>query len=266
MLVLSRRPGETIQIPLINTSVQVVEISPRAVRLGIDAPSEVQIFPGETLAGVGPIQPVSEPAAARIRELNHVIRNRLNAATLGLALLRRQLRAGMTVDSESTLDRIATEFQTLQQQVEQTTRALAQASRPARVRKALLVEDDHNERELLAGFLRMAGLDVATAGDGTDALDYLRNRGRPDVVLLDMVLPGCDGPATVRAIRRDPDLRGVKIFGVTGHDPGRFGLEDGHAGVDGWFQKPLNPEKLLRDLHREFGECAQAEPTGKPSC
>lgn len=53
----------------------------------------------------------------------------------------------------------------------------------------LVVEDDRNQRELPAGFLRMAGLDVDTAGDGLDALEHLHARSRPDMVLLDMGLP-----------------------------------------------------------------------------
>jgi CheY-like chemotaxis protein len=125
---------------------------------------------------------------------------------------------------------------------------------PRRARRALLVEDDHNERELLAGFLRLAGIDVVTAGDGSDALDRLRQPDeRPDVVLLDMVLPRLDGPTTVRAIRRDPALAGLKIFAMTGHSPERFGLGEGPSGIDRWFNKPLNPEVLLRDLHQELG-------------
>ncbi|HEV3257873.1 MAG TPA: response regulator [Gemmataceae bacterium] len=259
MLVLSRRPNEKVLFPSINTSVQVVTIKPGVVRLGIQAPPEVAVFREEILdrsrlpAPIG--SPLVENAGSTLRELNHMVRNRLNAATVGLALLRRQLKAGLTVASEGTLERINEEFRTLQHQVEEAAKKAVPPA-PARARKAhkaLLVEDDTNERELLAGFLRLAGLDVATAGDGTDALDYLRGQGRPDVVLLDMVLPRCDGPTTVREIRRDPALAGLKIFAVTGHAPERFGLEGKGAGIDRWFNKPLNPENLLRDLQQELG-------------
>ena len=99
---------------------------------------------------------------------------------------------------------------------------------------------------------RLAGLEVDTAGDGADALDYLRQGRRPDVVLLDMVMPRCDGPSTVKEIRRDPALGGLKIFGVTGMSPERFDLERGPGGVDDWFSKPLNPEALLRALQAQL--------------
>ena len=118
--------------------------------------------------------------------------------------------------------------------------------------RALLVEDDRNERELLAGFLRLAGVEVGVAGDGADALEYLQSQQRPDVVLLDMLMPRCDGPTTVRAIRRDPTFAGLKIFGVTGVSDDTFGLAEGSKGIDRWFRKPLNPETLLRELLRDL--------------
>jgi carbon storage regulator CsrA len=118
--------------------------------------------------------------------------------------------------------------------------------------KALLVEDNPNERELLAIFLRLAGVDVDMAGDGADALDYLRGGQRPDVVLLDMGMPRCDGPTTVREIRRDPTFGGLKIIAVAGRPEEDFNLGRGSAGVDRWFQKPVNPGLLLRCLNQEL--------------
>jgi len=114
------------------------------------------------------------------------------------------------------------------------------------------VEDNQNERELLAGFLRMAGFDVVTAGDGADALDYLSAKAPPDFMLLDMIMPRCDGPATVRTIRANPQLAGLKIFAVSGISPGELRLESGPAGVDRWFPKPVNPNTLVQALNREL--------------
>jgi CheY-like chemotaxis protein len=105
----------------------------------------------------------------------------------------------------------------------------------------------------LALLLRRGGVNVDTAGDGVDALDYLRSNARPDVILLDMGLPRCDGPTAVRAIRQDPACAGVKIVAVSGHAAGDFDLPQGPAGVDRWFQKPLDPGELILDLRRECG-------------
>jgi CheY-like chemotaxis protein len=116
-----------------------------------------------------------------------------------------------------------------------------------------LVEDEENERELLAGYLRLAGFAVDTAGDGCDALDHLHAGERPDVVLLDMSLPRCDGATTAREIRRDPACAGLKIFAVSGHSPNEYKLDRGHGGIDRWFHKPLDPAALLRELTQELG-------------
>ena len=101
--------------------------------------------------------------------------------------------------------------------------------------------------------LRLSGFAVDTAGDGCDALDHLRSGGRPDVVLLDMALPRCDGATTAREIRRDPACAGLKIFAVSGHSPNEYDLDHGPGGIDRWFHKPLDPAMLLRELTQELG-------------
>jgi carbon storage regulator CsrA len=260
MLVLSRRPQEKILFPGLEAVVQVVSIRPGIVRLGIEAPPHVTVLREEVhrrqLAGDPPAtqpRPAARPHIPdekQLADLNHSVRNHLNTMSLGLSLLRRQLQAARQHDVEATLRGIEQALNALRGQVEGLVPAVPSSppSRPRRPRKALLVEDDQNERELLAGLLRIAGLDVDTAGDGADALNYLQGHSRPDVVLLDMVLPRCDGPTTVREIRRNPANADLKIFAVSGHAPERFRLDQGPARVDRWFRKPINPEALLHDL------------------
>jgi len=110
---------------------------------------------------------------------------------------------------------------------------------------ALLVEDEPNEREMLAGFLRMQGYQVATAVDGLEAMDYLESNLKPAVVLIDMRMPRCDGPTTIRRIRQNPAFDGVRIFGISGSTPEENGMDVDEAGVNGWFVKPLNPKSLV---------------------
>jgi carbon storage regulator CsrA len=249
MLVLSRRPHEKIVFPSINTVIQVVALKPGVVRLGIQAPDDLPVFRQEVLdqqpASTWPA-PSALAAEARLRQLTHALNTRLNSGTIALALLRRQLELGRPADGLATLGKLDEELASLKQAV---TPVCAPATGPRR--RALLVEDDHNERELLAGFLRLAGLEVSTAGDGADALEHLRHQ-RPDVVLLDMLLPRVDGPSTVRAIRGEPTYRDLVIFGVTGADRALFNLPEGPAGIDQWFLKPLDPEALLREMHRHL--------------
>ena len=257
MLILTRRVGEKILFPTINASVEVISLKGGAARVGVDAPAHVAVFREELLDDNLRQQlddlcssvTAEDPA---VQALVHKINNRLNGATIGLALLRQQLDRNMAAQMGVTIGRIEQEVGALKQTL--ATLAAPPAVRSAAVtrRRALLVEDDVNECELLAGFLRMAGLDVDTASDGADALDHLRANGRPDVLLLDMLMPRTDGPTTVRAIRDNPDHSGLRIFGITGADPQRFGLPAGQGGIDHWFQKPLDPQALLAELSREL--------------
>ncbi len=121
---------------------------------------------------------------------------------------------------------------------------------PASKERALLVEDDANERELLASLLRMHGFDVDTANDGDEALSYLSSHRRPDVVLLDMLMPNCDGPTTVSTIRSDPSFEGLKVFAVSGTRPNHFGVPEGPTGCDRWFPKPVDPAQLICAMKR----------------
>jgi two-component system, OmpR family, response regulator len=260
MLVLSRRPNERIVFPGINTTVRVVNVKPGVVRLGIEAPPEVTVLRQEVAdrlaewapkdAGCPGAKKAARPRGSSDKRLDQ----RLQAASVGVGLARLQMRTGDLENAERTLT-------TLQKSLGLWRRAFkgeaeSKPPQPAttyqKTPKVLIVEDDQNERELLASFLRMAGLDVETAADGLDALDRLHTRGRPDMMLLDMVLPRCDGPATLREIRRDPACAPRKIFAVSGHAPDQFCLDDQAPRVDRWFRKPIDIKALLQDLSSEL--------------
>lgn len=249
MLVLSRRLNEKILLPGINTAIQVVSVKPGVVRLGIDAPPDVAILRAELRDKKAEwSEPAAEPVDADCARL---VRRRIQVARAGVAQLQRQLERGLAQDAAVTLDKLEEDLQLLERRLAAPAQPPAQ-SRGVTGRKALLVEDNANERNLLATFLRGAGLEVATAGDGSDALDYLHAGDRPDVVLLDMGLPRCDGATMVRAVRRDPALAGLKIFAVSGHAPEEYDLAHGPAGIDRWFNKPIDPCDLVRSVSLEL--------------
>jgi len=256
MLVLSRRVNEKIVLPGIDTTIQLLSTKQGLVRLGIDAPAEVAVFREEVWDRRKTPLPTKKLledsfARARLHELNHLLRNRLNSANLGLAVLRQQMIRGMVPEADKTLLKLEEDFRSLREQAEhlvEKTLNPPPATPAGHTFRALVVEDDSNERELLAGFLRFAGMDVATAGDGTDALDYLKQKGGTDVLLLDMMLPRTDGAATIQAIRSDPQLHDLKIFAVTGYTPDRFNVKQGPDGVDRWFRKPVDLQALLQGL------------------
>jgi carbon storage regulator CsrA len=252
MLVLSRRLHEKIVFPGIPATVEVVAFKPGVVRLGIEAPPEVTVLRGE-------LQPRPEPAAdpPPPAQVSALVAKRLSVLGQGLTLLREQLRTGRTPDAAQTLDEVEDELRLLGLRLAaELSRSPSPPAAPRKARKALLVEDNTLEREAMARLLRRAGFDVDEAGDGLDALDHLRRRGRPDVLLLDMGLPRCDGATTVREVRRNPAYEGLKIFAVTGHRADEFDLGAGPAGIDRWFHKPIDPAALARDVSRELEQAA----------
>lgn len=256
MLVLSRKLHERIVLPGIRAAIEVVAIKPGVVRLGVEAPPDVTILREEVhdrTAQWGEPAPAVAPAAeTELRRVRELLQNRLRIARKGLDQARDGLHEGQLHDVEVILERLAEDMDLLQRRLGDKVSPSAPTPAPAapgrRPRKALLVEDDRNECELLAGLLRLGGVDVDTAGDGVDALNYLRARQRPDVILLDMGLPRCDGATTVRQIRRNPALAGLKIYAVSGSSPDQYNIDLGPRGIDRWFQKPVDSEALLRDL------------------
>lgn len=254
MLVLARREKEKLVFPNIGVTVEILKISGRNVRVGIDAPPEVRVFRDEVTGASDPID-MDLLAAKSPGVSNHRLRNRLNKLQLGLHLLRRQSEQGLQAEGEETLQKVLAEFQTLDGELTRPEGAPSGKD----IRRTLVVEDDKNEGELLAGILRMNGFHVDVANDGCDAMDYLASHGQPQIVLLDMHMPRCDGPETLSAIRRHPDYRGLSVFGVSGRTPAEMGISVGPGGVDRWFTKPVNPEVLVRAMNRHLETvCASA--------
>ncbi|MCA9113458.1 MAG: response regulator [Planctomycetaceae bacterium] len=264
MLVLSRRPDQKIVFPNIGITIEVLRVRGNIVKLGVDAPPEIKVLRDEVASRLpaentttsassakSPVTAASPSAAAasseqeaRNREFRHSLANRLNGATLALHLLKKQLSMGSITDVESTFERLLSQLQSVESQLH--------APSSGGGMRALVVEDDSNERELLAGFLRMSGFEVVTAQDGCAALDLLRATDRPDVVLLDMRMPRCSGPETLQQIRRDPALEGLKVFAISGSKPEEYDIQTGPQGIDRWFAKPLDPESLVREMAREL--------------
>ena len=76
----------------------------------------------------------------------------------------------------------------------------------------LIVEDDDDLREVVRDLLRDLGYKVATAGNGRDALQYLRANRPPGLIVLDVMMPVMDGVEFCRRRLRDPALRSIPIF------------------------------------------------------
>ncbi len=122
---------------------------------------------------------------------------------------------------------------------------LAGAARLATIRRILIVEDDADGREALRMQLTMSGYEVYEAHDGESGIELVQ-RVQPDVVLLDIGLPGVDGYEVARRLRNAPAC--PRLIAVTG-----YGRAEDHqraitAGFDLHLTKPLNYDDLHRAL------------------
>lgn len=109
----------------------------------------------------------------------------------------------------------------------------------------LLVDDQPAIRVGLRAILESAGFHVATdASNGRQAL-LLAQQIRPDVVLMDLRMPGADGPTGVRLIRAQPELESIKIIALTTFDEDPDVLEALRAGADGFLSKSAGPDEII---------------------
>lgn len=120
----------------------------------------------------------------------------------------------------------------------------------------LVVDDDAGIRDLLADYLGKQGLSVATARDGRE-MDARLEDFRPDLVVMDLMLPGEDGLSLTRRLKAARDLP-VIMLSARGEDIDRIvGLE---VGADDYLAKPFNPRELLARIRAVLrrGVMAQA--------
>lgn len=241
MLVLSRRPNQSVVFPNLGVSVEVLRVAGKAVKIGVKAPEEVKVLRGE-LAESWETQEAAASAARR----RHEFRNRLNTANLSLHLLSKQLETGRIKDADKSLEHALQALAELDRSAVEDGEV--DRSNSGRRRTALVVEDNPNERELFSGLLRMSGYGVDAVPDGSAALNYLDSHATPDVVLLDMMMPRMNGPATVRAIRAAAEFKELRVFAVSGMTPDDAGVRLGREGVDRWFRKPIQPAEFAMEL------------------
>lgn len=115
-------------------------------------------------------------------------------------------------------------------------------SQNANERSILVIEDDDATRELIRQVLEEMGLRVLLAARGEEGLGRVR-RERPDLVLVDLVLPEMDGAEVVRAIKGDPSTRPAKVIVMSGGSQADRARAE-RAGCDAFVAKPFDLEFL----------------------
>jgi CheY-like chemotaxis protein len=124
-----------------------------------------------------------------------------------------------------------------------SARAGAQKDGPARPRRVLLVDDNKDAAEMLAELLRTEGHEVRLVHDGREVLGEAQSFG-PDVVLLDIGLPGLDGYEVARRLRAHPALGALRLVAVTGYGQESDRERTREAGFDHHLVKPVDPPSL----------------------
>lgn len=125
----------------------------------------------------------------------------------------------------------------------------------------LVVDDDQKLRDLLRRYLQEQGFAVETAENG-QAMDLVLEQMQPDLIVLDLMMPGEDGLSIARRLRQTGDIP-IIILSAKGDEVDRIvGLE---VGADDYLAKPFNPRELLARIHSvlrrsEKREEGQAEP------
>jgi two-component system, OmpR family, response regulator len=133
-------------------------------------------------------------------------------------------------------------------------------ARPIPEARLLVVDDEPNIRELLSASLRYAGFEVATAADGQQAL-ALADSFRPDLLVLDVMMPGLDGFAVVRRLRQNG--RHTPVLFLTARDAADDKVSGLTLGGDDYVTKPFSLDEVLARiravLRRSNGQHRAAE-------
>jgi len=109
--------------------------------------------------------------------------------------------------------------------------------------RVLIVDDNPTNLKLVAYLVRAQGYEVDTAGDAESALAALSSR-RPDVVLMDLQLPGVDGLELTRRIKADPKTKDIAIIAVTAYAMKGDREKALDAGCDDYVTKPIDTRAL----------------------
>jgi CheY-like chemotaxis protein len=111
----------------------------------------------------------------------------------------------------------------------------------------LIVEDDGDLRDMMAQLLMLEGFQTASVANGREALEYLNQGARPDVILLDLMMPVMDGWEFRRRQQADPAVADVPVIILSALDPARAS----EVNADAFLKKPLDFDRLL-SLVRAF--------------
>ncbi len=127
----------------------------------------------------------------------------------------------------------------------------------------LIVEDEETLRETLAYNLQEEGYSILSAADGEQGLDLIRSR-RPDLVILDIMLPRLDGLAVTRMVRKDSEIAHIPIIMLTARGTQGDKMVGLDSGADDYITKPFGVGELLARIRAVLRRAPGSVAAGAP--
>ena len=118
-------------------------------------------------------------------------------------------------------------------------------------KRILVVEDQEDNRKIMRDLLTASGFELIEAETGEDGV-AAASREKPDLILMDIQLPGLDGYEATRRIRSDPELKQTPIIAVTSYALSGDDKKALEAGCDDYIAKPFRPQVLLDCLAKHL--------------
>ncbi len=125
-------------------------------------------------------------------------------------------------------------------------------------KRILVIEDHEDNRRIMNDTLSAAGFEVIEAVTG-DAGVAMAESERPDLILMDIQLPGIDGYEATRLIKAKPELRHIPIIAVTSYALSGDDVKAKEAGCDAYLAKPFRPRELLATVRELVPEAPPEE-------
>jgi two-component system, cell cycle response regulator DivK len=119
-------------------------------------------------------------------------------------------------------------------------------------KRILAVDDQEDNRRILRDLLTSVGYEVIEAVTGEEAVT-LAEKQRPDLILMDIQLPGIDGYEATRRIKANPTLRAIPLIVVTSYALSGDDAKAMAAGADAYVSKPFSPRALLAKVREHLG-------------
>ena len=115
------------------------------------------------------------------------------------------------------------------------------------IKKIMVVDDSPTERAFMEGVLKKRGYEVLLVDSGEQAIERSKS-DRPDLILMDVVMPGLNGFQATRAISRDPDTRAIPIILCTSKSQETDKIWGMRQGARDYIVKPVNRDELLEKI------------------